>query len=398
MANVGVHLRWGRSPGRGATTGPDNGPRRKLDQEVELRTGRSAPHGSITRREMLLSLPALSIASRAIAQSSKRQLPVKTLSHVTLSVSDPKRSIEFYQGLFGLPIQAYQGATDAAPPSLRIGPGPQFLFLSRVAANGTPGINHFCMTTPGFDVDRVTSILAEHDVNKAEGAGGGMTGGPMKMRIRIRDERTGGSKEGTAEMYIGDPDGIAVQLQDTSYCGGSGRMGEVCLAKPVPAPGKGLIAIQDLSHVTLFVSDAQRSRDFYQDLFAMPVQAHQGPATPLLGIGSNRQFLTIVGAGAGRAGAAPRAASINHACFTMENFNPDKVLKTLADFGVKARGDARGPAGPLVSYVTMRTEERGGAKGGTPELYFTDPDGILMQIQDVTYCGGSGSLGEICSG
>lgn len=358
----------------------------------------------ISRRDVLLALPALSIASKAIAQSSKRQLPVKALSHVTLSVSDPKRSLEFYQGLFGLPIQAYQGASDAAPPSLRIGPGPQFLFLSKAPANGAPGINHFCMTTPNFEVDRVTSILAEHGVTKAEGPGGGMTGGPMKMRIRIRDERTGGSKEGTAEMYIGDPDGIAVQLQDTTYCGGSGRMGEVCLAKPVPAPRVGLIAVKDFSHFTLFVSDAQRSRAFYQDLFAMPVQAHQGPASPILGVGSSGQFLAIAGGGVvggvvtGPADTAPRRASINHACFTMENFNPDKVLKTLADFGIKPRGDARGPAGPLVSYVIMRTEERGGAKGGTPELYFTDPDGILMQIQDVTYCGGSGALGEVCLG
>ena len=87
---------------------------------------------------------------------------------------------------------------------------------------------------------------------------------------------------------------------------------------------------------------------------------------------------------------------IAHACLTMEGFHPDKVLKTLADFGVKPRGDARGPAGPLVSYVSMRMEDRGGAKGGTPELYFTDPDGIVMQLQDVSYCGGSGSLGEVC--
>src|ERR1700677_5218267 len=166
-------------------------------------------------------------------------------------------------------------------------------------------------------------------------------------------------------------------------------MGEVCLPKLVPAPSAGLIAVKDLSHVTLFVSDAARSIAFYQDLFAMPVQAHQGP-TPLLGVGSNRQFLTLVGAG--------RDPAINHACFTMENFNPDKVLKTLADFGVKPRGDARGPAGSLVSYVTLRTEERGGAKGGTPELYFTDPDGILMQLQDVKYCGGAGRMGEVCSG
>src|SRR5258707_14756718 len=77
---------------------------------------------------------------------------------------------------------------------------------------------------------------------------------------------------------------------------------------------------------------------------------------------------------------------------TMQSFNPDKVLKTLADFGVKPRGDARAPAGPMVSYVSTRMEDRGGAKGGTPELYFTDPDGIVMQLQDVSYCGGGGSL------
>jgi catechol 2,3-dioxygenase-like lactoylglutathione lyase family enzyme len=352
----------------------------------------------ISRREALAAVGGVAAASHLFSQPKKGQLPVKALSHVTLSVSDPKRSIEFYQGLFGLPIQSYQGPTDASPPSLRIGAGPQFLFVSGIRGGGKPGIDHFCMTTPNFSVDRVTSILAEHGVTKVEGAGAGIAGGPMKYRIRIRDERTGGSKEGTPEMYIGDPDGIAVQLQDTTYCGGSGPMGEVCFAKPVAPPKAGLIAIKDLSHVTAFVADASRSRAFYQDLFAMPVTAHQGPATPLLGVGSNGQFLTIVGAGAGRPDAPTPTSSINHACFTMENFDPDKVLKTLAEFGVKPRGDARGPAGPLVSYVTVRAEARGGAKEGTPELYFTDPDGILMQIQDVKYCGGAGRLGEVCTG
>ena len=32
------------------------------------------------------------------------------------------------------------------------------------------------------------------------------------------------------------------------------------------------------------------------------------------------------------------------------------------------------------------------------ELYFTDPDGLLIQLQDTKYCGGSGSLGEVCPG
>jgi len=47
--------------------------------------------------------------------------------------------------------------------------------------------------------------------------------------------------------------------------------------------------------------------------------------------------------------------------------------------------------------VTMRMPDRGGASTGTPELYFTDPDGILLQLQDVRYCGGAGYYGEICT-
>ena len=46
--------------------------------------------------------------------------------------------------------------------------------------------------------------------------------------------------------------------------------------------------------------------------------------------------------------------------------------------------------------MTMRMPDRGGAPGGTPELYFTDPDGILLQLQDARYCGGNGYLGEEC--
>jgi hypothetical protein len=106
------------------------------------------------------------------------------------------------------------------------------------------------------------------------------------------------------------------------------------------------------------------------------------------------------GAGPGRGGGAPRPANINHVCMNMQNFNPDNVLKALADYGVtpRAADAARGATGPLKSYVTPRMENRGGAPGGTPELYFTDPDGLLIQLQDVSYCGGGGVLGNVCLG
>ena len=77
----------------------------------------------------------------------------------------------------------------------------------------------------------------------------------------------------------------------------------------------------------------------------------------------------------------------------MEAFNVDAILKTLASFGISARGDAPGPVDPMKSFVTMRMPNRGGAPEGTPELYFTDPDGLLIQLQHVSYCGGGGTWG-----
>ena len=333
----------------------------------------------ITRRQALLSLPALATASRLAGQSGKAPIRVRGLSHMTVTVSDRNRSVAFYQGLFRLPVQHRQGVS----MGLRIGSGPQYISLAQGGANAKPAIAHFCMTVENFNVDRIQKALADHGVAKGDP-------GPMKTWVRMRGPDAGGAPEGTPELYFGDPDGIIVQLQDVSYCGGAGALGNVC-KPPEAAPAKGLLAVSDLSHFTLSVSDGLRSTAFYQDLFGMPVQTHQGAAA-LLAVGSKRQFITM----GGMNGSQPGKASIAHGCFTMEDFNPERVLKALAVYGIKPRGDARGPAGPLVSYVSMRMENRGGAKEGTPELYFTDPDGVLMQIQDVSYCGGAGYLGEVC--
>ena len=336
----------------------------------------------LTRRCLLLSLSAL-VARGAAAQPGKPSIRVRTFNHVTLSVSDPKRSLEFYQGLFGLPILARQGDNTI---SLGIGPGAH-LALSRAALTMKPHINHFCMTTDGFDPDRLLAVLAAHGVTK-----GSPDGGSMKAWVRMCSSDLSGSKEGTPELYFRDPDGLLVQLQDTTYCGGSGFLGNVCPAAQSSAP-KGRIAVNGLSHLTLAVSNRQRSMAFYQQLFAMPIQARQG-ATPLLAVGRGPQFIAL-GEGGTANGATPGVFNVAHVCLTMEGFHPDKVLQALADYGIKARG-AGGPVGPLTAYVVMRMSDRGGAPEGTPELYFTDPDGIFIQLQDATYCGGSGYLGNVC--
>jgi catechol 2,3-dioxygenase-like lactoylglutathione lyase family enzyme len=346
---------------------------------------------------MLLSLPALVMAPRAFAQAANPPIRVRGLNHVTLSVSDIKRSVDFYQGLFGMPVTSRQGMTT----NLRIGAGPQFLGVSSAGAN-PPNINHLCLAVDPFNVDAITSILTKRGITKSDAAGnaggGGLTGGPMRMRVRMRGPETGGDRAGTPELYFSDQDGIVVQLQDRRYCGGGGASGNICPA-PEAAPKKGLLAVRDWSHCTCSVSDAARSNAFYQDLFGLRIQAQQGPTAPVLGVGGG-QFLMFAGGGGrggGAANAAPRPGSINHLCMNMMGFNPDTVIKALESYGIKPRGSAQGPPGPLVHYVTMRMENRGGAKEGTPELYFTDPDGLLIQLQDVKYCGGAGVLGDICA-
>ena len=356
---------------------------------------------AMSRRQLLLSLPALAVVPRALAQASDPPIRVRALNHMMLAASDPKRSVEFYQGLFGMPVQARQGAATV----LRIGPGPQFLAIG-AAGNAAPAINHFSLNVDGFNVDRILKILADHGVarNDAAGAnnasGGGSNAGPMKVRVRMRGPDAGGAKEGTPELYFTDPDGIVVQLQDASYCGGAGVLGNVCAAVPEPSPKKGLLALRDLSHLTIFATDAARSNKFYQDLFGFSIRSYQGPTAPTLAVGPTVQFLMFTGGGGAARGGAPaappRPASINHGCFGMDGFKPEAVTTALESYGLKPREGATGPVGPLRHYVSMRMENRGGAPGGTPELYFTDPDGILMQLQDSSYCGGSGSLGEVC--
>ena len=348
----------------------------------------------LSRRELLLSLPALAAARRALAQTPTPPIRVKGINHVTLSVSDVKRSVEFYQGLFGMPVTSRQGVTT----NLQAGAGPQFLGISAAGSN-PPNINHLCLGVDDFNVERIATILARRGITKSDApgnaGGGGLSGGPMRMRVRMRGPDAGGDRAGTAELYFSDSDGIVVQLQDPRYCGGGGPLGNVC-ARPEPAPEKGLLAVRDWSHCTIAVSDAARSNAFYQDLFGLRIQAHQGPTAPVLGVGGVQFLMFTGGGGRGTASAAPRAAAINHLCLSMARFNPDAVIKALESYGIKPRGSAQGTPSPLVHYISMRMENRGGAKQGTRELYFTDPDGLLIQLQDVKYCGGGGILGDVC--
>lgn len=134
-------------------------------------------------------------------------------------------------------------------------------------------------------------------------------------------------------------------------------------AEPASAPPAVGVAKQ-LNHATLFVRDVERSRAFYQGLFGMPLLTPQPPGVNLA-------------LGAGFLGLYPVTSEelprIDHVCFGLDRFDADTARQKLAAQGVDA---------------TIRL------RGETKELYFSDPDGIRVQMQDVRYRGGAGPLGD----
>ena len=377
----------------------------------------------IDRRQFLVTLPALAYAPRVIAQTAgAAPFRATGLSQLTLTVSDVAKSLDFYQGLFGMPVQARQGSTVL----LRIGAGPKFLELRPAATGERPSISALGFAIERFDIDRAVKTLSEHGVTAAAAAADKPAA--MQYLVRTRKADLGGSADGTRDLFVADPSGVVFQMHDVSYCGGSGAQGHVCRTVE-PSKRKGLMAVTDMSHFTINANDP-KTVPFYQELFGFQPQAYQA-ATPAWGVGDGVHFLMFTGnAGGptrgggpggppqGRPGGAPTAppanpagappaaagapgrgfgparAGVDHACMAMPDFDPAKVTQQLVDYGLtKQDGQGRNP---LVTYISLRMPNRGGAEGGTPELYFTDPDGLAIQLQDVKYCGGGGFLGEVC--
>src|SRR5262249_24536954 len=200
--------------------------------------------------ELLFSIPALSLAPRLLGQAAKQPIILKGLNYFTLSVSDMKRSIEFYQGLFGMPIQARQGQNVL----LRIGNGPQFLLLIPAGSNPPSIVPRLGLKVESFNADRIVTALEQHGITRAAAGDPGLTGGAMKVRVNR------GAGDNPTEVFLGDPDDFVLQIQDVSYAGGSGAMGNVVKVEASPKPG--LLALSDMSHFTINASDATRTQTF----------------------------------------------------------------------------------------------------------------------------------------
>ena len=323
---------------------------------------------AMTRRAALLALAGAAISPGVMAQQGRSVIATRRLNNVMIAVSDLDRSVAFYEKLFGPP--ARQGDTAV----FGLGDGPHFFALTPAKAGAKPGFLSYGMTVEDFDANRIMRTLTDLGVSGAQ--------------VSLRGD--------TPEVFVPDPNGIRIQLQHTSYGHGSGVRGDVMALPPAPLAALPL-RLRTINHVTLALRDGPGEKAFYQTVFGMPVRAMQGPATVTLGIGEGTDGIAF-NAVTHNPNAVP---GINHVCFTIENFDPGRVIATLVANGLEPiENGIAALIKPLTCRVRWRQRANNGGGPtsplGTPELYFTDPDNIPIQIQDATYCGGSGALGQIC--
>ena len=105
-----------------------------------------------------------------------------------------------------------------------------------------------------------------------------------------------------------------------------------------------------LNHIAIRVTNVQRSRDFYQKHFGMPV-LHEEKANCFLGLGKN--FLTLF---------ENQKPGLDHFCIAIEDFEADAIMNELGRQGLKPRRPS-----------------------GTDRIYFPDPDELEVQLSSVDH-------------
>jgi metallothiol transferase len=116
----------------------------------------------------------------------------RTLNHITLSVTDVKRSAEFYQKLLGASVLFQTAASDRLQ-GINLGMADAFLGIYKIAE---PGVHHFSIGVENYSVETALQTLK--------------TDFPESKPVLAR---------GGEELYFRDPDGILGQISSIDYRG-----------------------------------------------------------------------------------------------------------------------------------------------------------------------------------
>jgi catechol 2,3-dioxygenase-like lactoylglutathione lyase family enzyme len=142
--------------------------------------------GSVRRRELVQHLAFLTAAaggataSAQNALSQNRGLQGSAVSHISLSVSNLQRSVDFYRNTFGLAVLG----EDKKLEIVRMGQTRTMVSLRRAAPAGV--VDHFAIHVEDFNREAVTAELTARGITPSQNADAG--------------------------FHVNDPDGYPVQI------------------------------------------------------------------------------------------------------------------------------------------------------------------------------------------
>ncbi|HYR91335.1 MAG TPA: VOC family protein [Terriglobia bacterium] len=268
----------------------------------------------LNRRDALMMIGAASFSRNLLGAAQASELPLRTpgLEHLGLTVPDPKAAADFYGRIFN--PQLFREKDPPARFYVTVGTAYLAFGSPGNSGNTTPRVDHFCALVQDYNAQSMTKAL--------EAAGVTVVGRGM----------------------IGDPDGIRLQLLNVP----GGLAGTI-------VPG-GRISVEQpamygtgLDHITLLVSDLERSTTYYRKFFGQETSRTKTPARVWFKVANTRLALE-----AAPAGQQPR---IDHFCFNVAGFDRQKATGKLRELGAEV--------------VPSNDEQL---------LRFRDPNGIVVEL------------------
>jgi catechol-2,3-dioxygenase len=140
--------------------------------------------GTLSRRQLIQGLTVLAAAGAA-ASAAAQTTPFKStrIDHVSIQTSNLRRSIEFYQKIFGLSVLNEDKENEIS----RMGVTKTIVSLHHKQPFAV--VDHFAIAIDGFDRDATTKALAELGLKAEENLDYG--------------------------FYVRDPEGVPVQIVGT---------------------------------------------------------------------------------------------------------------------------------------------------------------------------------------
>jgi len=260
-----------------------------------------------TRREWLAAAGGFAFA--ASAQANEGVFHATSINHMSLTVPDVAAAADFYGKLLGSRVIQDMGERGQMRGLQR-----NYLALFK---GDEAGLNHFSPGVDGLDEPGAGAILKKHGYE------------PFNRTPTI--------------WACLDPDGTQNHLSETMR-----REDEVAAAlEKDPNPDSILRGI-DVNHIALRVSDVGRSVDWYQKLLGLPLIS-QGANTAFLGLGDN--FLALF--------KSDNPGGAAHFCFSVDDYEPEKVIAKLAKHDIKARREQDRVYFPDVNGLTVQVSEEG---------------------------------------